>query len=142
MTKTHREHLSKEKPKLQGRIVSESTSKKISEVKKGKGYGTPVIDTNSGKIFRTLHEAGAFYGYHPETIRYWANHIPERGIKFYTGDDLVPVKRDYSNKSRKVKGPDGTIYENLKDCSLATRHSTSTIRSWIKNFPDKGFSFL
>lgn len=144
MTKQHRQNLSKEKPKLQGRKVSDETSEKISKAKKGKGYGTAVIDTNTGQIFRTLREAGEFYGYHPETIRYWANRIPERGIKFYTGEDLGPVKREYVHKNNpvKVKGPDGTIYDSLKICAMRTKHNVRTIKNWIENDSTKGFSYV
>lgn len=61
----------------------------------------------------------------------------------------VPVihKEKYSIKgkntynSRKIQGPDGTIYVSMSECERKTGHTWNTISKWIKNNPEKGFRF-
>lgn len=51
--------------------------------------------------------------------------------------------RNTNRKSlRKVKGPDGTVYNSMKDCEIATGHHRNVIRKWILTNPGKGFSYL
>lgn len=41
----------------------------------------------------------------------------------------------------KVQGPDGTIYNSLKEAGRAISRVKSTIKRWIEKFPDKGWKY-
>lgn len=41
-----------------------------------------------------------------------------------------------------VEGPDGTIYASIRECSAKTGIKETTLKDWIKNFPDKGYKII
>ena len=45
-------------------------------------------------------------------------------------------------QSRKIIGPDGTIYESITECAKKNNKSKNGLKSWIYNYPEKGFRFL
>ena len=139
-TDEHRKHLRKPK-RFINNIDTETRSRLASKSKKGRHYGTRVLDKNTGTIYCSLEEAAKAFGYSPSTIRYWIRNIPERGLVEYVGEGHE-IKRDYSFSSHKVVGPDGIIYSSIHDCSKRTGHQRKTITNWIKNNPEKGFRFL
>ena len=54
------------------------------------------------------------------------------------------VKKKVTNEhsKRKIIDSNGVIYESLTKCAEAYNVSLTTIRSWIKNKPEKGFKYL
>ena len=131
----HRNNLKKPKPSLR-KNRPESVGQKISKGKRGKRYGTPVIDNNTGKIYPTLAKCAEDIGYSQATIKYWITNIPSRGYEFYNGK----VEMDYP-RQKKIIGPDGTIYKSMKECAEKTKHDRHTIRDWINNNPEKGYAY-
>lgn len=138
LSDTHRKNLSKPKPSLRVKrpIV---VGKKISNGKKGKSYGTKVIDTNTGKIYSTIEECSKDIGYNASTIKYWITNIPSRGFSIYTGQTNIKANHP---RARKVIGPDGTIYSSITECASKTGHDRHAISEWIKSNPQKGYSYL
>lgn len=63
-------------------------------------------------------------------------------------ETLKQIKRKYKKptsnigSSRKVTGPDGTIYDNVKETAKRNNISVDTIIRWIKTKPELGFSYL
>ena len=112
----------------------------VSTSKRGRHYGTRVLDTNTGIVYRSLEEAGKALGYCASTISYWIRKIPSRGLVEYTGDGYE-VSRDYSFSSKPIIGPDGTVYSSIRDCSRKTGHQRKTITNWIKNQPQRGYKY-
>lgn len=137
LTSSHRLNLSKPKPSLRTKRPK-TVGDKISKGKHGKSYGTSVIDTNTGKIYPTLEECATEIGYSASTIKYWITNIPSRGFMLYTGTD-VKVKHP---RAKKVKGPNGIIYDSLSDCSNKTGHDRHAISKWIKTNPERGYSYV
>lgn len=45
-------------------------------------------------------------------------------------------------QSRRIQGPDGTIYDSISECAEKNNKSKNGIKSWIYNYPEKGFKFL
>lgn len=139
-TDDHRQKLKKpksttieaDKAKLRGAVVSNS--------KKGRHYGTRVLDTNTGIIYESLEKAGKALGYCASTISYWIKNIPSRGLVEYSGEEHE-ISRDYSFSSKPIIGPDGTEYKSIRDCRRKTGHQRKTITDWIKNKPQKGYKY-
>ena len=44
--------------------------------------------------------------------------------------------------TKKVQGPDGTIYDSLKDCYTSLGKSKKTLMRWIKDHPEKGYRYI
>ena len=115
---------------------SVETRKKISESKKGMPLGRKVKAPN-GIIYNTVKECAEAYNTTIGMIKHWATKRLEKGFS-YTGDhsDIV------SGRTKKVQGPDGTIYNSMKECSEFTKHDRHTIVDWIRYKPEKGFKFI
>lgn len=137
LTKEHREKLSKAKIGRKRKDFSEETKKKISEGKRGKTFGTRVIDPK-GVIYSSLSECSKVYEVSQSTIHFWITKSPEKGFKFYNGDGF----KLHHPRARKIQGPNGEVYESLTDCSIRTNHDRHTISRWIKNKPEKGFKYI
>lgn len=108
----------------------------LSKGKRGRRYGTPVINNKTGKIYPTLAKCAEDLGYSQATIKYWITNIPSRGYEFYNGKVEVDHPRQ-----KKIIGPDGTIYKSMKECAEKTKHDRHTIRDWINNNPEKGYAY-
>lgn len=82
--------------------------------------GIRVINSE-GKTFESISEASRYYNVSPTTISRWIKQ-DKAGLKFSENQD--------PNKSivKRVKGPDGTIYNSIRECSRITGHTVGTIR--------------
>lgn len=111
------------------RKLSEFAKKAISGEKSL--HSRKVIDPK-GRIFNSVKECAEFYKVNPNTIsEKWIKKKPEKGFKY-----LDPPFTGY-----KVQGPDGTIYNSLKEAGRAISRVKSTIKRWIEKFPDKGWKY-
>ena len=54
----------------------------------------------------------------------------------------IAKERGYCGKTKKVCGPDGTIYNSTEECARIQKVTSGTIRYWIRKFPEKGFRFI
>jgi hypothetical protein len=117
------------------------TGKHISEGKKGKPYGTRVLDTNTGKIYSTFQECSKDVGYCAATIRRWVYNVPEKGFILYTGEGHFVKHHRNEMSCVPVIGPDGTEYRSMKECARKTGHELRTLKRWIETSPEKGFKY-
>lgn len=151
LSEDHRKKLSEAKLGRERKAFTEDTKNNISKGKKGKPFGTKIIDPN-GKLYNTLTECSKAYDNIPiSTLKFWAEHIPERGFKLYDEDTKKFVKDDSclnlkvrsleTYKIKKVIDSNGVIYKSIKDCANKTKHTKKTISDWIHNHPEKGFKF-
>lgn len=44
--------------------------------------------------------------------------------------------------TKRVQGPDGTIYESLKDCYTSIGKSKKTVMRWVNYRPEKGYKYI
>lgn len=51
----------------------------------------------------------------------------------------ISVRKNISN-NKTIVGPDGTIYSSMSQCAEIIGINRCTLRDWIKNHPEKGFS--
>lgn len=115
-----RENLSEEI--LRKRSLASSGRKHSEEVKK------KISIANTGKIFSEEHRQNISKSKmgkgHPHT------------------EKTKKMMSDTSVKRKRVQGPDGIIYESMKLCCEKFNIHRDTLRSWIKNHPEKGFKFI
>jgi group I intron endonuclease len=90
--KTHsKETLEKIIQANKGKVVSEETKKKMSEIAKkqsiggGNNYAKKVIDTTTNQIFSSIKEAAYFYNMKPSLLYTWLNNSNRNksNLKFY-----------------------------------------------------------
>ena len=115
---------------------SDEHRRKISESKKGKDLGNEVIDKD-GNIFPTVKDCAKFHNTTIGMIHYWINKRPDKGFKYTGNHTKIP-----SSRSKKVQGPDGTVYNSMRECYEKTGHDRHTVLGWIRDNPDKGWKFL
>lgn len=115
---------------------SEEHRLKISKSKRGRGLGNEVRDS-IGNIYPTVTDCAKAYNTTIGMIHYWIRKRPDKGFS-YTGNSTdIP-----SSRRKKVQGPDGTVYESMKECYEKTGHDRHTILEWIRNNPEKGYRFI
>lgn len=137
-----------------GTSASDEARKKQSLAKLGKSTGprdekfkTTISNRNSGHpqgkeiegpdgtIYPTLASCARENNITVGILRNWINRHPEKGFK-YTGKYTSVI-----SCIRKIQGPDGTIYDSVKEAGQATNHSPVVIGRWAKN-NEKGFSYI
>lgn len=115
---------------------SEEHRLKISKSKKGKGLGNEVRGPNND-IYSTVTECALAYDTTIGMIHYWIRNRPDKGFS-YTGNNTdIP-----SSRRKKVQGPDGTVYNSMKECYEKTGHDRHTVLEWIRNHPEKEYKFI
>lgn len=57
-------------------------------------------------------------------------------------ESLNKVRGKNSFMSKKVVGPDGTIYNSIKECSEIVGIPQTTLKNYMNNKPEKGFNYL
>lgn len=150
ITNEHREKLKKSGKGKHYNFDKEHCNN-ISKGKKGKPYGTKVIDKD-GNLFDTITSCADFYGYCQSTIKFWIIEKPEKGFKLYKDGDkfknhynrfgeLITNDSKPHPRYRKIIGPNGEIYNNIKECINKVGIERSTLLDWINNHPEKGFKF-
>lgn len=96
----------------------------------------------------SIQNKSKYGGYYFTELSYFKS-LHEDKIIEYNNLTVIPTirKERYSRKgkdtynSRKIQGPDGTIYVSMSECERKTGHTWNTISKWIKNHPEKGFKF-
>ena len=62
-------------------------------------------------------------------------------LKNYPNDWRI-IDSIRSSKSVKVQGPDGTIYDSIRDCARSVGRNHKTIKRWIENYPQLGYKYI
>lgn len=66
-----------------------------------------------------------------------------KGMKIHTKERKEYLSNKWSGEgnpnSKKIVGPDGTVYSSIKECSDKTGIYYGTLSKWIKNKPEKGY---
>ena len=105
LNEEHRRKLSEAKLGRERKAFTEDTKNNISKGKKGKPYGTKIIDPN-GKLYNTLTECSkAYNNISISTLKFWAENIPSRGFKLYNEETKEYVKDDscLNNRVRSIE---------------------------------------
>lgn len=105
---------------LKGKIVSEETKKKQSIAKLGEKGHIPSEETK--KKQSESRKGIIFSDETKEKMR------------------LAKLGKPKAEK-RMIQGPDGTIYNSIKEAANASGRSAPTIRDWATNHPERGFIF-
>ena len=96
-----------------GKKASEETRKKLSEAHKG-------LKVHSEERKKFLSEK-------------WKLNNPRK---------TMDMSGKNNPSSKKLKGPDGTIYESIKLAAKFNNIPYELLRKWVKNSPEKGFTLL
>lgn len=128
-----------------GKHLSDETKKKLSESRKG----TKLTEEQRKKWSEVkLGEKNSFWGKsHTEkakdTISKKVADLWKSG-KYEGVRSKLKAKGGESYKSKKVVGPDGTIYPSLKDAVSDTGIPNTTLRSWMKGLTkdNHGWKYL
>ena len=106
-----------------GRKLTPEQLKKWSECKKGEksaNYGKPVPEEQKKRISNTVKNL-------------WDNTDIYKKVR-----ERLKVTGSESYKSKKVVGPDGTVYGSLKEAAEASGIPNTTLRSWMKGLNKSG----
>ena len=114
--------------------LDDEYKKRISETLKARGKEN---NTNARKvkaegiIFDSVTEAANFYKISEALMGRWCK------------DPLKPEFTYASPKAQKrVQGPDGTVYNSIRELSRKTGHPRKTLRNWLNNYPHMGYKYL
>lgn len=118
------------------RVSDVSNRKKISNTLKNgsKVYGRKRVIDSEGIEYNSIKSCANSYNVSSQMLRYWIENCPEKGFRIINNENYL--------KPKPIQGPDGTVYSSINECSKLTKHSKRTIRSWIKNFPEKGYKYI
>lgn len=112
--------------------ISEEIRRNISNSQKGRKHSEEtkqkISESNKGRIFSEEHKRNISNG-----------KIGKPGHK-HTLNDLKKMS-DNSPCKKKVQGPNGNIYNSMKECSKSLGICRDTLRKWI-NDPTKGYKFI
>jgi hypothetical protein len=129
---------SKKKEKIYTSSRPKNWGDNISKSKKGRSYGTSVMDPN-GIIYRTLRECASVYNVTADTIKNWATRYSDKkGFRLVESTEKLST----TAKSRKVISPDGVIFDSVTKCSEFLGIDRHKVSNWIKNNPEKGFKYI
>lgn len=112
----------------------ESLKGKVSDSNLGHPQGKEVIGPK-GELYPTLSDCAKKNNITVGILRNWIKKHPEKGFRF-TGNYTSIV-----SCIRKIKGPDGTIYNSVKEAGEMTGHNPIVIGKWAKN-GTHGFSYI
>lgn len=124
------------------KIVSLETREKLSNINKGKRLS---VETRKKISNASKGEKNGHYGKsHSLNTRRKMSEIWEiRKKKNIKKDDVNnKVENNPTVNSKKIVGPDGTIYNSMKIASKFAGIDRSTLRRWIKEFPERGYKYL
>ena len=128
LTEEAKKHLSEIN---KGKTVSESTRKKLSEINKGRKH------TEETKRKISERQLGVKRGPHSEEHR---RKIAQANTgKTHSEDTKKKLSLHFS---KKVIGPDGTIYASKTDCAKILGIGKTTLSRWISEKPEKGYKLL
>lgn len=153
------EHRRKISESRKGIIYSEETKRRMSESKKGinnPNFGKPLSESHrkniskgeKGKIvteeqrrnMSKAHKGKILTEEHKKKIS-----ESEKG-RVITKEHREKIRQaNLKNRhiwTKKVQGPDGTIYDSLKDCYTSLGKSKKTLMRWIKDHPEKGYRYI
>lgn len=126
------------------RVVTEETKKKISNANTGK--------KRSEKQLEVLKRNSWEKGYEPWNKGMKMSEETKKKLsdtrKNIMTDDLrkkyseSAKKRGFCGPTKKVQGPDGTVYESTEECARQHNVTSGTIRYWIRKHPEKGYKFI
>lgn len=130
-----------------GRKISEEHKQAISNANKGKkkSFLTRQRMSNSQKGKRASKETKELLSkIHTGMKIHTEEHKKELSDRWKLNNPRVGVDMTGENNpsSRKVQGPDGTIYKSIKYCALVVGVSYETMRRWVKHNPEKGFRLI
>lgn len=127
---------------LRGKIFSEDHRKKLSEANKGKKHSE---ETKKKISIATSGENNGHYG------KKHSKETKEKMKEAWKSRREIGVSSETRNKlskslkgknSKKVQGPDGTIYNSITEASQILHVDRNTLRNWINKFPEKGYKIL
>jgi len=129
--------------KNSSRLHPEEWRKTVSEkVKKTKSLKTKEekitrarrIKGPDGTIYNSISAASIETGIPRTTINIYLRENRE-------GFEYLDIDPKYK-PTKRVQGPDGTIYKSLRDCYNKTGHISRTIKRWIEQNPEMGYKFI
>lgn len=126
ITESHRENLSKSHI---GKKLSESSKIKLKDSR-----FHIIVEGPDGTIYNSIVECSEKTGIPQTTIKNWINSNPDKGYKI--------ISSNRQSKNIKILGPDGTIYNSIKECARKLNRSDKTIKNWIEKHPELGYRYL
>lgn len=124
-------------PEVREKLRKASLNRKISEDTKKKLYNTRFrikIQDSSGNIYNSIKECSKELNIPETTLKYWIKNSMN-GFKKLNSSERESF-------SLKVQGPDGTIYNSIKECSKVLGKCDKTIRNWINKHPELGYKLV
>ena len=125
LTESHKKNLS---ISHKGIKLSEETKEKLDSTR----FKYKIKGPN-GEIYESLAECSLKTGIPKSTLLYRVRNKPDLGYTI--------IDKNKSGKNTKVIGPDGTIYSSIRECAKSLNRNDKTIKQWIENHPELGFSY-
>lgn len=126
LTDTHKKNLSSSHLGIK---LSEETKEKLDS----KRFKVSVKGPD-GTIYNSIKECSELTGISESTLKYQIYHLPSKGFSIVGGFSRT-------SKNIKVIGPDGTLYNSIRECAKMIGRSDKTIKNWIENHPGLGYSY-
>lgn len=118
-----------------GRIITEDEKQRISATLKARGRAA-----NSTNARRVIAEGVEFDNVKDCAIRYGIAH---RTMVNWMKDPLKPQFQYLTPPATKrIQGPDGTIYESIRSAAKILKRSRAAIRNWLNNYPEMGYKYI
>lgn len=127
-SETHKENLSKNR---KGIPLPKEALNKISGAN---AFAAKKIIGPDGRVFNTINECCEFLKISRNTLVSRISKNPEFGYKYLNNDQNI-------RKSTKVIGPDGTLYNSIKECARKINRAKCTIKRWLDD-PNSGYKRL
>lgn len=128
-----------------GKKASKETKNLLSKIRREQPSSKVNILAPDGfTVFNTIKQAALFADVCEDTMRKWVKSNPEKGYRRISKngdiiDPIKPIKSPLPRKGRRIIDKDGNIYESQKEASRKTGIPRTTLQTWIKKFPEKGF---
>lgn len=106
----------------------------IQKISGGNSFTAKEIIGPNGETYKTVIDCCNALGISRNTFISRLKKDPNFGFRYKNKDQNI-------TRTIKISGPDGTLYDSIKDCSRKTGRSKSTIKRWLED-PESGYTKL
>lgn len=117
------------------RSYTEETKKQISDTLKARGRAANSTNARrviaDGKEFDCVKDCAIQYGVAHRTMVNWMRDPSKPRFQY-----LTPPA------TKRIQGPDGTIYNSIREAAKVLKRSRRALRNWLNNYPEMGYKYI